>query len=209
MTIKGKVSIIMPCFNPSNDINRAICSCLNQTYKDIEIILVDDGSTVPIESVLDIGLFEKIRVYRKANGGPGSARNYGLGVSDGEFVCFLDADDTYEVDFVERMLDGLLSSNEHYDFAICNYRKVEATGKVLKEFDHSFKVFSSREPFIDFIMGVGITPMSQNKLFRKESLKKDFYPEKYKVHEDVLAISRLLHEGMKFCLVRRNFSIIL
>lgn len=97
------VSVIVPLYNKCNTIGRTLQSVLSQTYNDFEIIIVDDGSTDGgAEFVVNEISDPRVFLYMQDNTGPGSARNSGLGVSRGEFVTFLDADDTWAPQFLER-----------------------------------------------------------------------------------------------------------
>jgi len=97
------VSVVIPCYNHGKLIQGAIDSILKQTYTNFEIIIVDDGSTEKrTTSILRDIKFPKTRVYRKENGGPASARNYGIRKSSGEYILTLDADDKFHPAFVEK-----------------------------------------------------------------------------------------------------------
>jgi len=102
------VSVVIPCYNHGKYIDDAVNSILSQTFKNIEIIIVDDGSdeseTMSILHNLDA---PNTRVYHKANGGPASARNYGIEKSSGEFILTLDSDDKFAPTFVEKALNVL------------------------------------------------------------------------------------------------------
>ena len=87
-----KVSIIMPAYNASRYVFEAVSSVLNQSYRNFEIIVVDDGSVDETPEVLE-SFGERIRVIRQHNQGPSAARNNGLQVADGSYVLFLDSDD--------------------------------------------------------------------------------------------------------------------
>jgi glycosyltransferase involved in cell wall biosynthesis len=91
------VSIIIPAFNPGKYILDTIKSVLNQTYQNIEIILVDDGSTEPLENLIQdhFPSNDKINYYSKENGGLSSARNFGITKASGDFIAFLDSDDCW------------------------------------------------------------------------------------------------------------------
>lgn len=95
---RGLVSIIIPTFNRKNFITEAVESCIQQTYKKIEIIIVDDGSTDGTEELVKQQqgkewLNKPIRYYKQLNSGASAARNKGVEVSNGEFIQFLDSDD--------------------------------------------------------------------------------------------------------------------
>jgi len=99
-----RVSVIIPCYNYANLVGRAIQSVLDQTYRDFEVIVVDDGSTDNTPEV--VGRFgERIRYIRQANQGPNAARNTGIRATDGEFVALLDADDEWLPHKLERQIE--------------------------------------------------------------------------------------------------------
>jgi len=111
--ISNLVSVVIPCYNHGNFIHGAIDSILKQTYQNLEIIIVDDGSTdKKTISILRKINFPNTRVYRKENGGPASARNYGIRKSSGEFILTLDADDKFHPTFVEKAVYILQHSPE-------------------------------------------------------------------------------------------------
>ena len=91
----SKVSVIIPVYNAEKYLHKCVDSVLNQTLDDIEIILVDDGSTDKSPSICDDFeiKFDSIRVIHKENGGLSSARNFGMDKANGEFIGFVDSDD--------------------------------------------------------------------------------------------------------------------
>ena len=92
-----KVSVIIPVYNVEQYLNRCIDSVLNQTYKDFEIILVDDGSTDKSGEICDVYAEKdsRITVIHKENGGLSDARNFGIDAARGDFLTFLDSDDYF------------------------------------------------------------------------------------------------------------------
>jgi len=107
------VSAIIPCYNDGQYIREAIDSILSQTYKQVEVIVVNDGSdddeTLRILDTLEP---PQITVYHKDNGGPASARNYGIKKCSGEYILTLDSDDKFAFDFVEKGLSILKAEPE-------------------------------------------------------------------------------------------------
>jgi|SRR6185437_257320 len=90
----GLVSVVIPTFNRSSSVRRAINSALAQSYRELEVIVVDDGSTDDTSQALR-GLGPRVRVFSQANAGPAAARNTGMARARGEFVAFLDSDDVW------------------------------------------------------------------------------------------------------------------
>jgi len=106
MTTDGLVSVVVPCFNVANYVDDAIRSIQEQTYPAIEIIVVNDGSTDQTQQHLDLHAKsdDRIRIVSQQNRGVSSARNAGLRLARGEFVCFLDADDVLLPDKTEKQV---------------------------------------------------------------------------------------------------------
>ncbi|OGV71715.1 MAG: hypothetical protein A3K19_12355 [Lentisphaerae bacterium RIFOXYB12_FULL_65_16] len=109
MSGTASVSVIIPTYNYGAFVGRAIESCLRQTHADVEIIVVDDGSTDDTPQVV-AQFGDRIRSLRQDNAGVSAARNRGLEAARGAFVAFLDADDYLTPDSVERRLKALLQS---------------------------------------------------------------------------------------------------
>lgn len=103
------VSIIVPVYNVEKYLNRCIDSLLNQTYKNIEIILVNDGSTDSSDKICDNYSAEdtRIRVIHKKNGGLSEARNYGIEIAKGEFISFVDSDDFVSIYYIEHLIEAI------------------------------------------------------------------------------------------------------
>lgn len=124
-----KVSVVVPVYNAEKYLNKSIPALLNQTYNDIEVILVENGST---DNSLDMckkfaDADARIRVIdTKENIGAGEARNVGISRATGEYICFFDADDWYENTIIEKLVSSVLENGS--DVAICAYEAfVEGT----------------------------------------------------------------------------------
>jgi glycosyltransferase involved in cell wall biosynthesis len=102
-----RVSVVIPLYNKAESVLAAVGSVLLQSYGDLEVLVVDDGSTdSSVSLVAGIG-DRRIRLIAQANAGPGAARNRGLGEALGEYVAFLDADDEWEPEFLQLAVDAL------------------------------------------------------------------------------------------------------
>lgn len=129
--MNGLVSIIVPIYKVERYIKKCVHSIICQTYKNIEIILVDDGSPDNCPAICDefAKTDDRIKVIHKENGGLSSARNAGLDVANGEYICFIDSDDYVESMYIEKMYNRI--TKDKSDIAICEYYRVDECGNLL------------------------------------------------------------------------------
>lgn len=127
------ISVIVPVYQVERYLERAIRSILKQSYRKLEIILVDDGSLDASGHICDrlAAEDERIVVIHKKNGGLSDARNAGLDIAKGEYIVFIDSDDFIAMDFVEILL--CVSKENDSDVTFCSYQTVD--GNIMKEFD--------------------------------------------------------------------------
>ena len=122
------ISVIVPVYNTEKYIEKCVMSILNQTYKNLEIILIDDGSTDNSPQICD-SLAEKdnrITVIHQPNGGVSSARNIGLDNTHGDYITFVDSDDYIEPNMIEFLSENIGDTN----IAMCGYTSVEENGNL-------------------------------------------------------------------------------
>lgn len=156
-----KVSIVVPVYKVEKYLNRCVESLLAQTMPDLEIILVDDGSPDDCPAMCDAWALkdERICVVHKANGGLSSARNAGLRVANGQYVGFVDSDDTVVADMYEKLLDVIEA--QQVDFVMSDYIRFPAEGepflKTLKIHEGRYDKQEIREEiFPSLIMGENV-----------------------------------------------------
>ena len=125
-----KISIIVPVYNLENYLERCVRSLLQQSYNNLEVILVDDGSTDNSSEMCDILCKEDGRVFciHKKNGGLSSARNIGLDAASGDYILFVDGDDYIHPDMVRTMYEGM----------VFNQTKAESCCFLLQRWIHIF-----------------------------------------------------------------------
>ena len=121
---EGKISVIVPIYKVENYLNRCVESIRKQTYRNLEIILVDDGSPDACGEMCDRYAQEdsRIRVIHKENGGLSDARNAGIEVAAGEYIAFIDSDDWIDDKMYEVLYHTLLKYDA--DIAECSYRNL-------------------------------------------------------------------------------------
>ena len=131
MTSNPLVSIIIPVYNGSNYMREAIDSALAQTYKNIEVIVVNDGSNDNTEEIA-LSYGDKIRYFRKENGGVSSALNLGIKEMRGDYFSWLSHDDVYFPEKVEKEVEALCEFNDDRAIALCGNIQINKTGDVIQ-----------------------------------------------------------------------------
>lgn len=187
-----KVSIIVPVYNVEKYIEKCIDSLINQTLKDIEIILIDDGSTDRSGLLCDqlAKQDNRIKVIHKENSGVSSARNLGLDNAEGEYVGFVDPDDWCETDMFEQMYT--LGSQSNADAIICGYYHENGNEKSI-EIPKMKGVISSKHALYQCIKGIGHGYFTSvwNKLIKRKAIGNILFNEKYTISEDEMFIVEL------------------
>ena len=124
MLTRELISVIVPVYNVEQYLKKCVDSIVNQTYKNLEIILVDDGATDSSGEICDEleKLDNRIKVYHKENGGLSDARNYGVERATGSYVGFVDSDDYIDAEMYEKLYDAI--TKEAADVAECNLKIV-------------------------------------------------------------------------------------
>lgn len=179
-----KISIIIPVFNVEKFLPKCIDSIINQTYKDLEIIIINDGSTDSSPMICNNYAFNdsRIKVIHQKNGGLSDARNTGLKIITGGFVCFVDSDDFISTEYCELMLLGLLKNN--VEIIECDFLKFKEEEAVSKYHRIEKRIeFYETEKALELLMKENIKQMVWNKLFTVKVIE-GFLFETGKYHED-------------------------
>lgn len=182
------ISVIIPVYKVEKYLNKCINSVINQTYSNLEIILVDDGSPDNCGNICDnyAKKDKRIKVIHKQNGGLSSARNAGLEIATGSLISFIDSDDYVDI----KMLEELKNNMEKYnsDISVCNFYKKYKFIKKIKTKVNKEYVFQNKEKYTEAKDGNRcINPCAWNKLYKKEIFNNIRYPEG-KIFEDSYVI---------------------
>lgn len=205
-----KVSVIIPVYNVCPYLHDALDSVTGQTYSNLEIILVDDGSDDGSGEVCDeyAGLDPRIRVIHQYNKGLSGARNTGLDAMTGDVIAFLDPDDAYESSFIEEALSAMV--REEADLVICKYSIHYTVGNMTHlPSDRLFPAIApglhERSEILDALLKHNINASVWNKLYRKELWESLRFREGH-VFEDAETMYKVLsHIGKVYVLQDRLY----
>lgn len=165
------ISIIVPVYNVEIYLTECVRSILNQTYKNIEILLIDDGSS-DNSGVLCENLAkqdDRIKVFHKENGGLSDARNYGIEKAVGEFIMFVDSDDLVSESIVDNLYNMIVSDKE-LKLAVCGLSHFTDGENVQYDLGKEITIFSREAALVDFLCQNNIPTSSCAKLYNKELL---------------------------------------
>lgn len=188
-----EISIIVPVYNVENYLVRCIESILAQTFKEFELILVNDGSPDNCGKICDeyAQKDSRIRVIHKSNGGLSDARNSGIEISTGKYIGFVDSDDYIEPDMYEVLYNDIKKCNA--DIACCAYYICFKNERIGSPTSKGLKILSVEEAIN---MLPQISPGAWNKLYKKEIFEEIRYPVG-KLNEDVFILMDLLERANK------------
>ena len=193
-SVPSKVSVIVPVYNVENYLAKCLDSLVNQTYQNIEILVVNDGSKDQSEKIIQeyVERFpEKIIAFNKQNGGLSDARNYGIDRASGEYFGFVDSDDFVTTTMFEEMLN--LALKHEAEMVICNIQKVDEHGNVTQKLTQIPNMPEKVDLEQNFSVFSDLSYFACNKLFKKELFKNKRF--KKEVHfEDIQLIPQLLLE---------------
>lgn len=192
------ISIIIPVYNVRPFIVEALESVINQSYQNLEIIIIDDGSTDGSELICDeySRKDKRVTVIHQDNEGLSAARNAGLEIMSGDVVAFLDSDDAYHQDFISLMFTSMI--NEKSDIVICQYLVQKTVGHMFRMRDKDEKAEPllargtiDRSYSLRSLVEGTLNPAVWNKLYRKELWKEIRFPEGH-VYEDICTVFKVL-----------------
>jgi glycosyltransferase involved in cell wall biosynthesis len=203
MAMNELISVIVPVYNVENYIKRCVDSIRNQTYSNLEIILVDDESPDNCPRICDeyTTLDKRIKVIHQKNAGLSGARNSGIDIAGGEYLAFVDSDDFLSLDFIQTLYEAILDT--HSEIAMCKYEYV--LGNVMTQSHKTGEsvVYSG----IDLIQNMyspdgAFFVVAWNKLYKKTLFESIRYP-KGRIHEDEATTHRLYYEAKQAVFIER------
>lgn len=170
------VSIIIPVYNVEKYLERCINSVINQTYTNLEIIIIDDGSSDRCAEICDkySDIDKRIKVIHKENGGLSDARNSGLDICKGDYIAFVDSDDWIENKMIENLHNLILKNNS--DISVCNFVRTSKEVEIQNKKEKTIK-YNSYDAIKELLKGKKIQDYVWNKLYRAELFNNIRFPK--------------------------------
>lgn len=193
------ISIIVPIYNVEKYLNRCIESIVNQTYKNLEIILVDDGSPDNCPQICDEWKEKdnRIVVIHKENGGLSDARNAGLNIAQGEYIAFVDSDDWIDKNYLFILYKAV--DEKDADLSVCNLKMVYESQENIKDTDetvYELQDITHEQAMYDILHGQGIRAVAWNKLYKRNLIIEERF-KKGKIHEDEFFTYKIVDKANK------------
>ena len=188
---KDKITVVVPVYNVEKYLERCIDSIINQTYKNLEILLVydvskDNSVNICKKYAKKYKKFIKLFHNNNAETGLSFARNLGIKKATGKYICFIDSDDYIEPDYVQRMYDKIIKDNT--DFVICNYKRI-------------YKKSVQYCNVSNFEIDNFLNPGAWNKLYKIGVFSKVKFPNKKIYYEDLDTIPKIIMNKVKYSFV--------
>ena len=182
--MEALVSVVIPVYNMEQYLSRCVDSVLGQTYKNLEIFLVDDGSIDNSGALCDMysAIDNRVTVIHKKNGGLSSARNTGLRVAGGEYITFVDSDDWLDEDFIEVLVKDI--DKEHADLAIIGYRYAYDNCTKHPLYPIVSNILSQEEAIAELCKNKWLVSYVWNKLYKRSLFDGIYFPEG-QTYEDI------------------------
>lgn len=191
------ISVIVPVYKVEQYLERCVCSIISQTYQNLEIILVDDGSPDKCGEICEIFAQNdsRIRVYHKQNGGLSDARNFGVEYSHGEYIVFVDSDDYIAPNYIEYLL--VLLKKYNADISCCCMAETHADTADYRTNDEipNEQIFTGIEVCRRSFMYLHtFLVLACGKLYSSDIVKKYTFPVG-KIHEDAATTCKFFYEA--------------
>ena len=200
-----KISIIVPIYNVEKYLEKCIKSILSQTYKNLEIILVDDGSPDKCGMICDKykEIDDRIIVIHQENKGLSGARNTGLKNANGKYVCFIDSDDYINEHMIETLYENLIKTGS--DISICDFFQVKENENIkIKKIENAVKIMNKQECLKKLLYHkYKLDIVTWNKLYKQELFNNIEFPEG-KIYEDFATIPFLIDNSNKICCTKQK-----
>ena len=199
------ISVIVPIYNVESYLNRCVESIVNQTYQNLEIILVDDGSPDNCSQMCDCwaGKDNRIKVIHKQNGGLSDARNAGMKIAKGDVISFIDSDDWIDLKFFEAMFNVM--QDDESDIVSCGVKWVDEDGELLRTASvEAHEMLNTHDSMQELLLDGKLKQHVWNKLYRRNVIENISF-EKGKYHEVVFWSYQVIGRAKKISVIPDSF----
>lgn len=198
------ISIIVPVYNVEQYLEKCVDSIINQTYKNLEIILVDDGATDSSSKLCDklAKIDNRIKVYHKENGGLSDARNYGVERATGDYIGFVDSDDYIDAEMYEKLYEAI--KKENVDVAECNLKIIYPNRVELFTEQNYYNVCTKQEYLEEYLKIEKIFGSACVRLIKSNIAKKLKFPVG-KLYEDTYYAYDLIDMVDKYVIMDTSY----
>ena len=188
------ISIIIPIYNVEKYLEKCLDSILNQTYKNLEIILIDDGSTDNSPNICNsyCEKDKRIKIIHKNNEGVSSARNKGIELSKGKYIVFIDSDDYVSNEHIEVLYDCIISNN--VDLVISNLIDISEDGIILNNEEKESFLMNKDQCLKELLSEDNFYHLCCGNIYRKDLLEKIRFNCKYRIAEDLDFLYRYIKQ---------------
>lgn len=196
--MKDLISVIIPVYNTGEELIRCIESIVNNTYTKVEVIIVDDGSKNETAQICDrcCEFFQNVKVFHRKNKGVSASRNFGLEQCNGEYVMFVDSDDTLEDNMIETLYN--ICKENSADFSIVGYNECRKEGKNTSiNSDGKLIVWEKYNILSEFLSGEKIGWNVWAKLYKRDILDNIRFPINKRTAEDMYFIYNVCKSSSK------------
>lgn len=202
--VEPLISVIVPIYNVEKYLDRCVKSIINQTYRNLEILLIDDGSPDESPRMADVWRLKdnRIQVFHKSNGGLSDARNYGLDRITGDYVAFVDSDDYIEPDMYKILVEAIQRNN--CELACCGRFYTKLSIDIPSRYLENEQVFSNVEAIRELLNNGCIEEAAWDKLYNAKLWDNIRFPWG-EINEDIVVMpkilskcSRIVHVGKAF-----------
>ncbi|MFJ7827544.1 glycosyltransferase family 2 protein [Psychrobacillus sp. NPDC096623] len=194
------ITIIVPIYKVENYLHRCVDSILNQTYKGLEIILVNDGSPDSCGKICDeyAKLDERVKVIHKKNGGLSDARNAGVEIAQGEYISFVDSDDWIGENYIKKLYQLLINTNS--DISVCNFIKTSTEKLQVDILMEEIYEYSNVKALEQLYGRFGVQMVTAwGKLYKRKLFEGIRFPVD-RIHEDEFTTYKLIYKAKKIVL---------
>ena len=201
------ISVIVPIYNVQKYLDRCLLSLKNQTYKNIEVLLVDDGSTDRSPEIVDAYAKEdaRFKAYHLKNGGVSSARNFGLRIFQGEYVTFIDSDDFVECHYLEFLYKAIVVTNSQ--MAVC---QIHTCGEDIDSYEEKdldvkpviYTIDAGYDYTASYVRTSVCATLFERKLVEEKEFSKDLF-----MGEDALFIAEVMNTCKKYAQISQEMYV--